>query len=106
MYMAHKSERQAENLSLVQTFLQTVEIHPIDSETADIYGRLKTAIFNRFGPRERAKRRRANIRQLGFQENDLWIAAIAIRHDLAVVSADSDFERIQQAWALPVEKWV
>lgn len=43
---------------------------------------------------------------LGFDENDLWIAAIAYQHNLIVVSADSDFQRIQQVKTLSVDSWV
>ena len=106
MYMVHKSQRQAENQRLVEGFLQTVEVYPIDGETADIYGRLKTALIDHFGPKERARRRKTTIENLGFGENDLWIAAVAIRHGLVVVSTDSDFQRIKYVWALSVEKWV
>jgi tRNA(fMet)-specific endonuclease VapC len=35
----------------------------------------------------------------------LWIAAIAIRHGLTLVSADSDFERVAQVEDLRVERW-
>ena len=106
MYMVHKSERQAENQRLVEGFLQTMEIYPIDRETADIYGRLKNALIDHFGPKERARRRKTTTKKLSFQENDLWIASLAIRHQLIVVSTDSDFQRIKQVWDLPVEKWV
>ena len=44
---------------------------------------------------------------LGFDENDLWIAAIALQHRLTIVSSDSDFPRIQQVVkSISVESWV
>ncbi len=65
-----------------------------------------SAIINQFAPKEKSKRRKAKITDLGFDENDLWIAAIALQHSLTVVSADSDFQRIQQVKTLSVESWL
>ena len=67
--------------------------------------RSKLAILDRFGPREKAKRRKTETTQLGFSENDLWIAAIARRYALTIVSADDDFERIKQVEDISVERW-
>jgi tRNA(fMet)-specific endonuclease VapC len=78
----------------------------IDGGTAKIYGQLKAALFAEFGPKEKSKRRKTNITDLGFDENDLWIAAIALQHNLTIVSADSDFQRIKQVRALSIESWL
>jgi predicted nucleic acid-binding protein len=50
--------------------------------------------------------RRVTIEKLGFQENDLWIAAIAKCHRFTIVSTDSDFERIKEVEELFVENWL
>lgn len=105
IYMAEKSERRVPNLQLVYAFLQRFQRFTVDEETGDIYGSLKAALFRHFGPRDKSKRRRATIEQLGFSDNDLWIAATAIQHDLTVVSADSDFRRMQEVQAFPLEAW-
>jgi len=105
VYMAEKSANPAENRAVVERFLDDIEVFPIDDKTADAYGELKAAIIARFGPREKAKLRRIDIEKLGFRENDLWIAAVAKRHGFAVVSADSDFRRMQLAGDLDVETW-
>ncbi|GAX40646.1 hypothetical protein NIES4075_16120 [Tolypothrix sp. NIES-4075] len=104
--MAERSQRQESNLVLVKRFLQGIYIYNVDSVTADIYGSLKAATFAQFGPKEKTKRRKTKITELGFDENDLSIAAIALQHNLTIVSADSDFERIQQVRALSVESWL
>jgi tRNA(fMet)-specific endonuclease VapC len=105
IYMAHKSERYAENLSLVEDFLKDIDVYPIDENTATIYGELKIAVINHFGPHEKAKRRKIEIDKLGFKENDLWIAAVAKQYEFVIVSADSDFQRMKEAYDLEVTTW-
>jgi tRNA(fMet)-specific endonuclease VapC len=105
VFMAAKSQRRNENLQQIEGFLNDIIVYSIDDEVANIYGRLKAAILDKFGPKEKAKRRKVKTEKLGFAENDLWIAAIAIRHGLTVISADSDFKRISQADSIQIERW-
>jgi tRNA(fMet)-specific endonuclease VapC len=105
LYMAHRSEQVATNLVRVEAFLAGVDLYLVDQEMTDIYGELKAAIMYHFGPRSKAARRRASLRQLGFDDNDLWIAATALRFGLTVVSADSDFERMREVRAFALESW-
>jgi tRNA(fMet)-specific endonuclease VapC len=60
----------------------------------------------RFGPNERAKQRQFDLRNLGFSDNDVWIAATAIRFNLIVITSDSDFARIAEVTALRHESWL
>ena len=106
LYMTEKSERKAQNLVAVQTFLASVDLYFIDEETAILYSQLKTAVFNQFAPKDKSKRRSTSVGDLGFDDHDLWIAATAVQHNLIVVSADSDFIRIQQAQSFPLESWL
>ncbi len=105
IYMARNSERQAHNLARIETFLKGIRIYSIDGETAQLYGEMKAELMRNFGPKERAKRRRTSTTQLGFDDNDLWIAAVAARHGLTVVSSDSDFRRMQPAISVAFEEW-
>ncbi len=105
-FMAYNSEQKARNLGLVRTFLEDINIYLPDDETTHIYGQFKAEIFERFGPKEKSKRRRFKLENLGIGENDLWIAAIALRHSLTIVSTDSDFTRMQEVRSLSVESWL
>ena len=105
-FMAQNSQQRAANIIRIQVFLRGIEIYPVDRETADIYGQFKAEIITRFGPRERSRRRTTKLEELGMSENDLWIASTALRHGLTVVSADSDFQRMQEVKAFPLESWL
>lgn len=104
--MAYNSEQRNSNLARVQIFLQDIGLYLVDEETAHIYGEFKAEIFARFGPKERKKRRKTQLEDLGISDNDLWIASIALRHSITLVSADSDFQRMAEVRALPLESWL
>jgi tRNA(fMet)-specific endonuclease VapC len=104
--MAEQSQQRAQNILLVKNFLNGIYIHSIDSETADVYGKLKAAVFDKFAPRDKNKRRKFTVQNIGFGENDLWIAATAIQHNLTIITADRDFQRIQEVQALPLDSWI
>ncbi|MEH2246211.1 type II toxin-antitoxin system VapC family toxin [Nostoc sp.] len=106
LYMTEKSERREMNLQVVQAFLTEIDIYLINKEIAEIYSQLKNRIFRQFAPKEKNKRRSVRIQDLGFDDNDLWIAAIAIYHNITLVSTDSDFTRIQQVYSFSVESWI
>ena len=103
--MAARSQQKQANLDLVQRLLSGLHIHPIDETTAEIYGNLKAAIFDRYAPKDRALRRRTTVTQLGIGENDLWIAAIALQYQLTLVTTDQDFQRIQSVQPFNLESW-
>jgi tRNA(fMet)-specific endonuclease VapC len=80
IYGAFKSEQFTANLAKVEKFLASMRVYPIDDQTANIYGEVKNAILDRFGPKLRSKRRNIKTESLGFKDNDIWIAAIAIQY--------------------------
>lgn len=104
--MATRSQQRQANLALVQRFLIGLYIYPIDETTAEIYGNLKAAVFDRYAPQERSQRRRTNITQLGIGENDLWIAAVTLQHQLTLLTTDKDFQRIQAVQPFNFESWI
>ena len=71
----------------------------LDHHVAETYGRLRGRLFNRFAPknlRGLPKKKRpedlrdlATSKQLGIQENDLWIVSTAVTRRLTLVSTDA-----------------
>lgn len=104
-YMSQASQRQAFNSQRIRSFLSSIRIYPVTSEAARIYGQLKADIFDHFGPKEKAKRRHTAIQHLGFSDNDLWIAAIALERGATIVSADRDFARMREVIKLQLVDW-
>ena len=104
--MVERSQQRVSNLALIQRFLQGLYIYEIDAAVANTYGQLKASLFNQFAPKDRSKRRKTKIQDIGFDDNDLWIAATAIYYNLILVSRDSDFQRVQQISSLSLESWL
>jgi tRNA(fMet)-specific endonuclease VapC len=104
--MAEQSQQRTQNILLVKNFLNGIYIHSIDSETADVYGKIKAAVFDKFAPRDKNKRRKFTVQNIGFGENDLWIAATAIQHNLTIITADRDFQRIQEVQPILLDSWI
>ncbi|MBD2197370.1 MULTISPECIES: type II toxin-antitoxin system VapC family toxin [Calothrix] len=105
-FMAQNSQQKTANLIKIRAFLSRIDIYPIDDETAEIYGDLKTDIIKKFAPKEKSKRQKTQLQEIGIGENDLWIAATALRHSLILVTSDSDFQRMRQVREFPVESWI
>ncbi|WP_026732769.1 type II toxin-antitoxin system VapC family toxin [Fischerella sp. PCC 9605] len=105
-FMMEKSQRRETNLARLAEFIEDIRIYLLTEDTATIYGQLKAALFHQFAPKNKNKRRKTKIADLGFDENDLWIAAIALQNHLTVVSRDSDFSRIQKVRSFSLESWV
>ncbi|MDF5728167.1 MAG: PIN domain-containing protein [Rhizonema sp. PD38] len=83
-----------------------MDIYPIDHETAEIYGDFKSEIIKRFAVKEKSKRKTDQLKEIVISENDLWIAATALRHLLVLVTSDSDFQRMRQAREFLIESWI
>lgn len=106
-FMAYRSEKTTENLFQVSDLLSVIEVIRCDSMVSRCYGELKAKVLDKFGPKEKSKRRKYTLQKTGISENDLWIASVALAHDLVVVSIDSDFQRIKEAEQnLKVESWL
>lgn len=105
IFGAYKSEHANDNIKEVLDFLMDIIVYEIDGETAVIYGKLKNAVLERFGPKDRRKRRGFKLESLGIKDNDLWISAVAIQNNLILVSGDNDVMRLNGIEGLRVENW-
>ena len=89
----------------------------VSRHTAEPYGRIRAALFDKLGPKPRkSKRKRAEElcdpttgRELGIDENDLWIVAQAAERNLILVTHDK-MVRIRDALQEPeigvqIEDW-
>jgi len=84
---AHRSARAEQNLDRVREFVSAVSVVGVDSDTAAVYGRLKDVLRSKGRP---------------IPDNDLWIAAIGMQHDLTIVTRDAHFESVD---GLTIERW-
>jgi len=112
------AEAQADYLSFVNE--QLPGCWEVTEAAAAVFGELRKRLFDRYAPSER---RRPKMRpeqlidpitskELGIQENDLWLCAQAIGHDMVLVTNDG-MRRIRevsqgmqpllllQNWAIP-----
>ncbi len=78
-YGARKSGRTEANIQRVDEFAARNAVLNCDAETAQQYGKIKEALRAKGKP---------------LPENDIWIAALALQHDLVLVSRDAHFNEI------------
>jgi predicted nucleic acid-binding protein len=72
------------------------QVLKVSRHTAEPYGRIRAALFDKLGPKSRkSKKKRAEElcdpttgRELGIDENDLWIVAQAAERNLVLVTHD------------------
>lgn len=79
IFGAENSMQLNKHLSQIEALLSKVNVIGVDYETALIYGKT-----------------RADLRKKGtpIPENDIWIAAIAIQHNLTLITNDKHFANI------------
>ena len=87
-YGAYRSTRRDANLALLAKFFSQFESLPFDDAAAEAYGRLRAELTRRGTP---------------IGPNDLMIAAIALAHDLTLVTHNTaEFSRVP---GLRLEDW-
>ena len=106
-YMVEHLTRKLENEEKVNEFLSGIEIFPVDDSAADLYGEIKQRIISTYGPKRTKTARKVELKDIGFSDNDLWIAAVAVDKGFTVVSSDRGFSRIKAAFTdLRYETWL
>ena len=78
-YGAEKSGRAIENIERVRLFAEATAVLTCDDLTAREYGRIKLAL---------------RVKGRPIPENDIWIAAVAVQHDLTLLSKDDHFREV------------
>ena len=68
-----------ENLARIEDFAGNSIVLGCDTETSRMYGEIKYELSVKGHP---------------IPENDIWIAAIAIQHDLILISRDAHFKEV------------
>lgn len=98
---------------VAKQFAQKRLLLSVSRSTTTIYGELRAKLFEKFAPKNRRTKGLrpeemldpVTAKELGIQENDLWIAAQAIERNLVLVTNDA-MARIQEvASELKVEDW-
>jgi tRNA(fMet)-specific endonuclease VapC len=79
-YGAQKSGRVTQNLERIESFAVDASILDCDAVTARQYGDTKNRLRKKGHP---------------LPENDIWIASLALQHDLTLVTRDAHFQYIE-----------
>jgi len=80
-YGALNSRRSAENLAEVERLVSRCRILDITAATADVYARLRLGLKDKGQP---------------IPENDLWIAAVCVEHQVPLVTLDAHFDAVEE----------
>ena len=84
---AHKSTQAASNEMRIEEFASSALVLSCDAETARHYGQIKD---------------RLRLKGRPIPENDIWIAASAMQHDLPLATRDDHFKEVD---GLRIETW-
>jgi tRNA(fMet)-specific endonuclease VapC len=87
-YGAHYSGKAEQKLIKIEALTTDLIVMPVTKRTAELFGEIKTSLRKKGNP---------------IPENDIWIAATAMEHDLTVLTGDKHFENID---GLKLELWV
>ncbi|MCC7126493.1 MAG: type II toxin-antitoxin system VapC family toxin [Acidobacteria bacterium] len=78
-YGALNSQKVDENLARVEGLITRCRVLDITATTADVYARLRLSLKRKGKP---------------IPENDLWIAALCLEHDVKLADSDGHFDAV------------
>lgn len=80
----------------VRQAMQQYNIIDVNRHTSEIYGPLRGELFRRYGTKDKRGRLkqkrpeelmdRTTAKELGIQENDLWIVSVAVQYNLKFIT--------------------
>ncbi len=83
---------------IIEEAMKVFKVREIDRHTTGPYSDIRAALFKRFSPKDKrgkvTQKRpetlidRTTSLELGIQENDIWTAAIAVQHNMILVTDD------------------
>ncbi len=82
----------------VRLAMSAYDVLDVNKHTGEAYGRIRANLFERYAPRnQRGRLTRKYVedltdpttsKELGIQENDLWIVSVAVQYNLVLVTFD------------------
>ena len=98
-YGLHAATMEEENRRRVRDGMAAFPILQLNRHTAKHYGQVRADLFRKYAPRDNRNRfatqyvedlrERTTGKDLGIQENDLWIVCVAIQYNVVFVTADT-----------------
>ncbi|HAK60974.1 MAG TPA: hypothetical protein DCO77_11420 [Nitrospiraceae bacterium] len=88
-------KKDATKQALAKQMLEEFQSHPVDNDIArEQYATLRSRLYERYAPRKGHKKRveewidPTTSKELQVQENDIWIAAVAMAYNFVLVTHD------------------
>lgn len=89
LYGALNSGRADDNVRAVTRLADRCRVLPVDDQVAAVYGRVRVGLKKRGRP---------------IPENDVWIAAVCIRHGLPLAAREAHFEHVQDLQRINIQR--
>jgi tRNA(fMet)-specific endonuclease VapC len=115
-YGIHINPASSVLLKKAKSVMNRFELLPVNEHVAMKYSQLRGRLFEKYAPKEKRKILKrteewidpTTSKELGIQENDVWITATALCYGLVLVTHDKKMKRIFDALdeKLTIEDWL